>query len=242
MKSYLEYSRSPWFSFLLAVPLLVLYQTMVVIGNLGQPHTVINGADGMVQGALQMVGIQGWLGSWVVLALVTGVLVFRRDRAHSLQPVKREYFGMALVESTIYALGFGTVVAVLTSLILPGGLLLQIGGGQLNVGQRLAASLGAGLYEELVFRLFLTGGMIWVFRKLQWKEGPALTTAVLASSFIFSLVHYVGPLGDPFQIPSFTFRFVAGVVLTVLYALRGFGIAAWTHALYDVFLVALNKA
>jgi hypothetical protein len=29
---------------------------------------------------------------------------------------------------------------------------------------------------------------------------------------------------------------VAGVLLSGLFLMRGFGIAAWTHALYDVFL------
>lgn len=242
MKPYLEYSRSPWFSFLLAVPLLVLYQVTVVLGNLGQRYTVINGAEGMVQGVLRLVGLQGWLGSWVVLAIVVGIVVYRRDAAHSLKPARREYFGWALAESTAYALAFGTVVAFLTSLVVPGGLLLQIGGGGLSFGQKLASSLGAGLYEELVFRLILTGGLIWGLRKVGLNEVRAGAAAVVVASFLFSLVHYIGPLGDAYHIRSFAFRFIAGVVFTLLYAVRGFGITAWTHALYDVFLLAVDRA
>jgi hypothetical protein len=58
--------------------------------------------------------------------------------------------------------------------------------------------------------------------------------AVIASAFIFSGFHYIGPLGDPLTLPSFTYRFVAGLLLSGLYVTRGFGITAWTHALYDV--------
>ncbi len=61
--------------------------------------------------------------------------------------------------------------------------------------------------------------------------------AAVVSSLIFSLFHYLGPLGDSFQLSSFVFRFVAGMVLAGIYRWRGFGIAAGTHALYDVFVV-----
>ena len=62
----------------------------------------------------------------------------------------------------------------------------------------------------------------------------------MLSAFIFSLFHYFGPLGDRFQLASFTFRFVAGIVLAAIYRFRGFGVAAYTHALYDV-LVVLSR-
>jgi hypothetical protein len=58
----------------------------------------------------------------------------------------------------------------------------------------------------------------------------------MVGALVFSLFHYIGPYGDPFQIPSFTFRAIAGVLFSGLYLLRGFGITAWTHALYDVLL------
>ena len=55
-------------------------------------------------------------------------------------------------------------------------------------------------------------------------------------ALIFSAFHYIGPYGEPLELGSFTFRTVAGFLFSGLYVLRGFGITAWTHALYDVFL------
>ena len=55
-------------------------------------------------------------------------------------------------------------------------------------------------------------------------------------ALVFSAFHYIGPYGDALELGSFTFRAVAGVLFSSLYLLRGFGITAWTHALYDVFL------
>jgi hypothetical protein len=242
MNEYFRYTRAPWYSYLFVLPLLVLYQLMVVVANMGERRAVINGADALVQNALNFVGVGGWLGSWIVLALLAGVFAYRADAAHRGGGLRTGYFPVLLLESAAYALLFGSVVSLLTALVLPGSGFLQIGGGSLNFGQRLAASLGAGLYEELVFRLFMTGGLIWLLTRLRWKPGAAAATAVVASSLIFSLFHYVGPYGEPFQVVSFTFRAIAGGVLAALFFLRGFAAAAWTHALYDVFLVFMGRA
>ena len=48
----------------------------------------------------------------------------------------------------------------------------------------------------------------------------------------------MGPYGDQLQLGSFVFRAIAGVAFSALYIVRGFGITAWTHALYDVMLLA----
>ncbi|HEX9659871.1 MAG TPA: CPBP family glutamic-type intramembrane protease, partial [Rhodothermales bacterium] len=68
-------------------------------------------------------------------------------------------------------------------------------------------------------------------------RSAAYLSAALIGAAIFSAVHYVGPLGDPFTISSFAFRFLFGLMLNGLYILRGFGVVAWTHALYDVSIV-----
>jgi hypothetical protein len=243
MQDYFRTTRAPWHSFLFVLPLLLLYHLLVVLSNLGQRHAVINGADALVQNALNFVGVHGWLGSWLFLALVAGVLCYRADAAHREKGLRREYFPLLLLESALYALLFGSVVGLLTAFVLPGiGGFLQMGGGRMDFGQKLAASLGAGLYEELVFRLVLTGGLIGLLHRFGVKPGAAAAVAVVASSFVFSLFHYVGPYGEPFQIVSFTFRMIAGAVLALIFFLRGFAVAAWTHALYDVFLVFAGAA
>ena len=108
----------------------------------------------------------------------------------------------------------------------------------LSAPERLMLSLGAGLYEELLFRVVLVTALAFLARRVLglgvWTAGAL---AAVIGAFLFSLIHYVGPYGDPFQLASFTFRFIAGLVFSVLYLLRGFGITAWTHALYDVLVL-----
>ena len=88
------------------------------------------------------------------------------------------------------------------------------------------------LYEVL-------SALLWVGLRLGWRRPVAVGAAVVLSALIFSGFHYIGPYGDAFTTPSFTFRAIAGLLLSGLYVTRGFGIAAWTHALYDVGLAML---
>ncbi|MFN3651851.1 MAG: CPBP family intramembrane glutamic endopeptidase [Armatimonadota bacterium] len=249
MKDYFRITRSPWHSFVFVLPLLLLYEATVLLANAGMRYPVVNGADALLYGTLRSLGVGGVLGSSLVLAVVAGIAVYFLDPEGRRGGTRFRLFPGVLAESSVYALVLGTLVAFLTSLLLSGGGLLQIGGGSLNFGQRLALSLGAGLYEELVFRLLLTGGLAWLFRKLLPKKtgseaglGTPVALAVLVSALIFSGFHYLGAYGDPFQLGSFTFRFIAGLVLAALFAVRGFAVAAWTHALYDVFLVFAGRA
>jgi hypothetical protein len=61
--------------------------------------------------------------------------------------------------------------------------------------------------------------------------------AAVGGALIFSAFHYIGPYGDSLQLQSFVFRALSGLAFSALYLLRGFGITAWTHALYDAFLL-----
>jgi hypothetical protein len=102
-------------------------------------------------------------------------------------------------------------------------------------------SLGAGLYEELLFRVLVVGALAALARRSWgWAPWAAGALAAVVGALIFSAFHYIGPYGDPLTLGSFTFRAIAGLVFSGLYLVRGFGIAAWSHALYDVVLSVLG--
>jgi hypothetical protein len=116
----------------------------------------------------------------------------------------------------------------------------------------LVMSLGAGFYEELAFRVVLFGIgakiLVWLFVRqtvsLVGTAPPLGVRAVLVmivwalvSAAVFSGMHYVGALGDAFDARSFVARAVLGLALTLVYSMRGFAAAVWTHALYDVWVL-----
>ena len=99
-------------------------------------------------------------------------------------------------------------------------------------------SLGAGLYEELFFRVLLVTGVAAGARVvLGLSRRTSVVIAAIVGAFIFSAFHYIGPYGDQLQLQSFVFRMLSGLAFSALYLLRGFGITAWTHSLYDAFLL-----
>jgi membrane protease YdiL (CAAX protease family) len=103
---------------------------------------------------------------------------------------------------------------------------------------RLMLSLGAGLYEELLFRVVLVSALAIAARTLfGWRPRAAGIFATLAGATLFSAAHYIGPFGDPLKLQSFVFRLLSGLAFSALYLQRGFGITAWTHALYDVMVL-----
>jgi len=108
---------------------------------------------------------------------------------------------------------------------------------EMSTMRMIVLSIGAGLYEELIFRVVLVGGLFYFFQLvLEGKTGAYVLAAILGA-MAFSAVHYMGSMGDSFELPSFVFRFLFGLALNFLYLTRGFAIAAWTHALYDVMVV-----
>jgi membrane protease YdiL (CAAX protease family) len=103
----------------------------------------------------------------------------------------------------------------------------------------LLISVGAGIYEELLFRLILiTVLSILLIDVFNVGEGPAIFTIVLASAVIFSLYHYLGD--ESFGIHSFVFRTIAGGYLAGVFILRGFGITVGCHVVYDLVALLLN--
>ncbi len=101
----------------------------------------------------------------------------------------------------------------------------------------LVLSLGAGIYEEFVFRFLLITGIFWILRKMHRNKFVIYSIAFFLSSLFFSLFHYLELFNEPFQVNSFLFRFTAGSVFAIIFIFRGYGIAAYSHSLYNILLM-----
>jgi hypothetical protein len=105
----------------------------------------------------------------------------------------------------------------------------------------LMMSVGAGVWEEATFRLgLLTGLLVLGERVIGMRRSVAFLLALGVSSFLFSAVHHIPPYGDPLRLGVFTFRLLAGVCFGLLFKFRGFAVAVYTHALYDVYVLILK--
>ncbi len=111
----------------------------------------------------------------------------------------------------------------------------------------VVTGIGAGIYEELVFRLILICLLMLLFQDLfKMEKKPAVILSVVISAVLFSVHHHIffanGQFhqGDIFTVGKFIFRTIAGGYFAVLYAVRGFGITAGTHAFYNILAAMLR--
>jgi hypothetical protein len=110
----------------------------------------------------------------------------------------------------------------------------------------IVTAVGAGIYEELVFRLILICVLMVLFQDvIGLSSQNAIVLSVLISAALFSAHHHIlwidGHLvrSEPINWTAFGFRTIAGVYFAILFAIRGFGITAGTHAFYDIIATIL---
>jgi len=113
---------------------------------------------------------------------------------------------------------------------------------------RLITGIGAGIYEELIFRLILICLLMLLLQDVMGlAHNKSVVLAVIFSALCFSLHHHIYLLngqiesGEPFYLPAFIFRILAGIYFAALFAVRGFAITAGTHTFYNIIAALFNN-
>jgi hypothetical protein len=223
---------------LLVFPLFAIYQ----IGVLLVP-SVYNGADLLTSQMLRL--LHGNAGAYLAvnavlaLAFVVLVLVLRRKNHFDAR-----LFLPIFLESAIYAVTMGSLICFLMVDLLHIDPKLFIGCAagpeQASLVAKLVLSLGAGVHEEIVFRLIMVGGGVWLFtRGFGLRRWLAIALAMLISSVLFSAAHHVIG-GEPFRVGAFVYRILCGLVFATIFQTRGFAVAVYTHALYDIYVLIVR--
>lgn len=230
-----------WTNLALVVPVFVAYHLGVVT------MPVRNAADWVTAWLAELaraeLGYYVLLTSGLGLGLVGALALLGRGQAFQLWRL-----GVVLLEGAAYAVAMAALATwVVGALRLgpewqsgrPVALALP---GLSGVRDGVVMALGAGLYEELAFRVVLFGVPALL---LKWLVSSSVRSIVLrvgwavVAALVFSAWHYVGPLGETLEPRSFVFRAVCGLAFTAIYAFRGLAPAVWTHVLYDVWALAV---
>lgn len=245
--AYWYQSRLPWPSLVFLMPMLVAYEFGVLWVGGPNAAEIRSGADVWLRGGLDAIGLGvSWLPPLLVVA---GLLVWQWIERHPWRVSAETLAGM-FAESVVFAfilLLLGQLQSRVFSLsLVPGGDILAgpavVAALTPTEAETLARALGyvgAGIYEEVLFRLALLPGTIAVLRQPAWLRKWATPLAVLFTSLLFSAAHHAGPSGEPFDLFRFCFRTLAGGIFAGLFVLRGFGITACSHALYDLLVGVL---
>jgi Type II CAAX prenyl endopeptidase Rce1-like len=234
-------SRNLLTSLVLVFPLFLIYQVGVLL-----TYPMVNGADFLTRFLFQNLGLSksAYLGYSALVAAMfaLAVLILRRR-----QSVNLAMFIPVLLESAIFAVTMGSaIVLVMTRAFgidphLSVRLAQQGGLAQQGIVTRMVMSIGAGVWEETTFRLGILMGVLFLCEKVfGMRRFVAVACAFAISSLLFSAAHHIPPYGDPFHLGVFTFRFLAGLCFALLFWFRGFAVAVYTHALYDLYVLVLH--
>lgn len=225
-RGYWHWSRDPAVGMFAVVPLWILYEGLRVFVQKGE----LNGAEALLVRAFDMLGPYGLFARWGLFLFLFAVA------ARSLWQRQVPWVHVAAVvalEGTVYGLLLGPSAGAMTS---SASRLLEAAAPEGRLLADLAGSIGAGIFEELVFRLGLMSVLVWIgvhairaWSLPRWLVGLA---AVIGSALVFSWFHHL--CGESFDRTRFLFRVMAGVLLGLLMWFRGFGVCVYAHTFYDV--------
>lgn len=224
-RGYLAAARQPIHMLVMLSPLMVAVEIggnfAQVPGNPYRSHV----ARGLIETLLSVTGAAGTLLAPAALLAALLSLTWRSGRWR----VRPAVPALMLVEAAVTAIPLMVLARVLGPLAVAGGLPVA----------RLCDGIGAGLYEELVFRLFLISALLlvaetWLSRA---RAGTVRGVAVLLAGVAFSWVHFQPIGGEVFDWALFLSRSIAGSYLGFIFVHRGFGIAAGSHAAYNAFTI-----
>jgi hypothetical protein len=209
-------------SLVLIFPLVLIYEIGVLFA--GQ----VNGADLVTRAMFAAAGSRtAYLA--IYAAIAAGFLIWIRC-TRRWDTLGLALAGPVLLEAALYALSLGALVSLIVDRMLGLGLTVP----------SVISAIGAGVHEELVFRLALIAGLIALVRGPGGPLGGRLTVAlaIAVSALVFAAAHHVGRLGEPWAVHAFAFRAVAGAVFGVIFWFRSLAHAVYAHVLYDVLAAA----
>lgn len=203
-------------SLVLVFPLLLAYALgVLVVGR-------INGADVVTRSLYGALGRTAYLLVYAVASLVFLMWIRRGQRASAL---RLEIVAPVALEAAIYAFTLGTVISLVLDRLLGLGL----------TGSSLVSALGAGVHEELVFRLGLFAVLVGALRGC---GRLSVVIALVISSLVFAAAHHVGAYGEPYTTHAMAFRTLAGAAFAAIFWYRSLAHAVYAHVLYDVVVAA----
>lgn len=228
LKMYYRVTRTPLLGLLVAFPLLVIYEVLSFTQAFDRSYPVRGFTDQVFRTLIENLGIH--TPSAVAVAVLLGIFIAFLWQKESLRDFQIHHVPLMLLESMLYGLSMSILVTWFASD-------LTLSTFQRTADQyRVAIAFGAGFYEELLFRAFFFGVSALTLQKLfRIQSKLVYVVTALFSSMLFYKAHAFGGIGlAPY---SRIFLFAFGMLLCGIYYKRGLGIAAWTHTIYNVFII-----
>lgn len=232
MNWYLNSTKNLANSFIFILPLLVIYEIGIALHG----ANIKNTADVVIERFFGLLGKNGSLIFNLLVIILLFISLFYIEKNTFFNPLTViTVFILMFIESIAYAIFIGVGISSLVYKILFPYVLAIIG---IEKSMYIILSAGAGVYEEILFRFILISFLCIIFiTLLKMNKYIGKTISVIIGSLIFAILHYIGNFSDNFTYTNFTFRLLSGIILSVIFIMRGLGVAVYTHAIYDLITV-----
>lgn len=232
-QDYWTDTRRPLTSLLFLLPWIALYEVGILMLSQPGDNGLRNGADYWLRSLLSLTGSGQIL--LPPLLVITILLSWHLVRRYPWTIRLETQIGM-LAESLLLAIALVAVGQLhhllFVNLHTPDNdpRLLTVNGPMTHA----VSYIGAGVYEEVLFRLLLVPAAFGFFRVMEFPSRWAAGMSAITTSFVFALAHHIGPAADAFNLFTFSFRAAAGIFFAGVFFVRGFGITVGCHAAYDL--------
>jgi hypothetical protein len=226
-----QQQQRPWWghgdlaaSLVLVFPLLLVYEIGVLFAG------SVNGADVVTRLLFAALGRPAYLALHALIAIGFLLWIRRSDRWATL---RLDVMAPVILEAALYALTLGALISLILDRLLGLGL----------SGASVIGALGAGVHEELAFRLALCGGLVALGEgaaaaspasALARRPRLVVAGALAVSSIAFAAAHHLGAHGEPWTAHAFAFRALAGIAFGLIFWFRSLAHAVYAHAIYDL--------
>lgn len=222
LETYVHLTKRPMNCLVFVLPLLVAYHAGEVVfgSSLAAPHDInkilryLGGAHVFVPGLI-----------------VVGFLVIQQVVSKAPAEVHPKVLAGMLGEAVVWTV----------PLIVIGQFAAEANGGHGFSWPLLVAYVGAGVYEEFLFRLLLISVVMTLLADLLGvRKDLALALAVLLGAMSFALYHFsIDQIrtGVGFRWSRFIFLAMAGTLWGTAFVFRGFGVAVGSHIVWNMYFL-----
>lgn len=239
--AYFDASKKPLQILVFLLPLVIVYEIGLAFFLPTDEGVLTNKAHETLLRFFDTFGITAggglYLGGIVLVVVLLVWHILTKDK----WKIDRSVLGLMVAESILLTIPLIVLAQViLRSSTDPQGIAASLATaaplqlGSLSIWSKLSISIGAGLYEELLFRMLLIAvihTLLVDIIKISANSGAMIS--VIISAIAFTIYHPLDGAG------SMVFYFMAGLYFGSVYAVRGFGIVVGVHAVYDIIMVSM---
>jgi membrane protease YdiL (CAAX protease family) len=226
LQQYFTETNTYVYSLIIILPLILLYETAVLSINRHSLRDIHILANELIVLIFEKIGF-GYV-SVIPAFLVLGTLFILQMHSKKKWEAKFSNILLMYFESVVY----GAIFFLIAALIYQKGLTFEF-----PYPRHIWASIGAGIYEEYIFRLLLLSSIFYIFKTwLKVENKRNVYAAIIISAVCFAAFHYLLD-SSGFELKDFLVITAAGIYFGFVFFGRGYGVAAGTHIVYNILFI-----